>query len=487
MTSAAGSKGFNLIGSSGTDTITATGKADTFTIASSGQGNLDVLDGAGGADTLQLSAGSHVFASDANFKNIETVLANTAGSSVNLSAQTEGFTITGFTGIDVIRGGKGNDIISSDGAYDVLFGGEGDDTLTGGADNDELTGGAGADTFNIDAGEDSIADLSTTDILKVSSGAKVNANNISAFVATDATENSGTANLYAGSGNATIDVRLSSAGAYNIFSGSGTDTLKGSNQNDTITILNAGEADNDSIDGHTGDDILQLSSGTHTITTDGNLSGIETIKAHKDGSVTDFSNQTENLIFIGNDGNDTLKGGTGNDQLTGGSGADTFSITGGTDIITDLQTTDIIINANGATANASNISSFIATSSTKNLGSAANVNLTAKTSGGTISVANATGTGGFNLIGSASADTLTGSGQDDTFTVSTSTAANSDTIDGGSGTDKLILSSGSHTFSDNTKLVSIEQVQMNASDSTPRFVSSSRRFYNCWWCRYRYY
>ena len=38
-----------------------------------------------------------------------------------LSAQTEGFTITGFTGIDVIRGGKGNDIISSDGAYDVLI------------------------------------------------------------------------------------------------------------------------------------------------------------------------------------------------------------------------------------------------------------------------------------------------------------------------------------------------------------------------------
>ena len=75
LTSAAGANGFNLIGSSGTDTIIATGKADTFTIASSGQGNLDVLDGAGGSDTLQLSAGSHVFSSDTNFKNIETVLA----------------------------------------------------------------------------------------------------------------------------------------------------------------------------------------------------------------------------------------------------------------------------------------------------------------------------------------------------------------------------------------------------------------------------
>ena len=103
-------------------------------------------------------------------------------------------------------------------------------------------------------------------------------------------------------------------------------------------------------------------------------------------STLDLSAQTEGFTISGGAGIDTIKGGAGNDQLTGGSGADTFNITGGTDIINDLQTTDIIINANGATTNASNISSFIATSSTKNLGSAANVNLTAKTSGGTISV-----------------------------------------------------------------------------------------------------
>ena len=67
------------------------------------------IDGAGGSDKLQLSAGSHVFSSDTNFKNIETVLANTAGSSVNLSAQTEGFTITGKDGVDTIIGGSGVD------------------------------------------------------------------------------------------------------------------------------------------------------------------------------------------------------------------------------------------------------------------------------------------------------------------------------------------------------------------------------------------
>ena len=61
---------------------------------------------------LQASAGSHVFASDATFTNIETVLAHASGSSINLSAQSEGFTITGGAGVDAITGGSGVDIIS---------------------------------------------------------------------------------------------------------------------------------------------------------------------------------------------------------------------------------------------------------------------------------------------------------------------------------------------------------------------------------------
>ena len=46
-------------------------------------------------------------------------------------------------------------------------------------------------------------------------------------------------------------------------------------------------------------DILQLSAGTHTIAGNSNLVGIETIRAHASGSVTNFSGQTENLIFLG--------------------------------------------------------------------------------------------------------------------------------------------------------------------------------------------
>ena len=98
--------GYNLIGGASVDNFKGSSGNDTFTIVNSGEGDTDIYDGLGGTDILQLSAGSHVFASDANFKNIETVLANTAGSSVNLSAQTEGFTITGKDGVDIIIGGE---------------------------------------------------------------------------------------------------------------------------------------------------------------------------------------------------------------------------------------------------------------------------------------------------------------------------------------------------------------------------------------------
>ena len=84
-------------------------------------------------------------------------LAHASGSSINLSAQSEGFTITGGAGVDAITGGSGVDII------------------TGGGGNDTLAGGAGNDTFNVDSGVDPISDLTTGDILVVSSGATANA------------------------------------------------------------------------------------------------------------------------------------------------------------------------------------------------------------------------------------------------------------------------------------------------------------------------
>ena len=73
-------------------------------------------------------------------------------------------------------------------------------------------------------------------------------------------------------------------------------------------------------------------------------------------------------IISGGAGNDTITGGADNDSLTGGGGNDTFNIDSGTDTVNDLATGDDLVVSSGATANAINITSFVADSDTTNSG-----------------------------------------------------------------------------------------------------------------------
>ena len=113
----------SLVGGAGNDTIRG-GTSDTL------------LDGGTGTDTLEVNAQSFFSTSDAQIVNIENVTITVgAAVTVDLSNQTEGFTITGNIGKDSITGGSGND------------------TIIGGLGGDTLTGGAGTDTFNFAAGD----------------------------------------------------------------------------------------------------------------------------------------------------------------------------------------------------------------------------------------------------------------------------------------------------------------------------------------------
>jgi hypothetical protein len=148
----------------------------------------------------------------------------------------------------------------------IIAGEDTDDTLIGGAGNDTLVGGTGSgssDTYIIDAGNDIVIGLrseaddndgSTTeeqDVLVVSAGASVTAENIVEFVATAETINNGTATLTAASGGATIDVSL--AGGSNGFTlnggESGANVLTGSANDD---IINGGDAIQNGVDVLTG-------------------------------------------------------------------------------------------------------------------------------------------------------------------------------------------------------------------------------------------
>ena len=154
---------------SGNDTIILTDAAKFKT-------GEDVIDGGGGANTLQVNKGDLTATNDADLVNIQTIiLADTAASQkVDLTGQLEGFTITrqasvsstitGGDGNDVITGGSGNDTLTGGKGNDTIFGGAGNDTITGGKGADVLTGGAGNDTFKFTSGDSPATVITPSDV-----------------------------------------------------------------------------------------------------------------------------------------------------------------------------------------------------------------------------------------------------------------------------------------------------------------------------------
>ena len=233
---------------------------------------------------------------------------------------------------------------------------------------------------------------------------------------------------------------------------------------------------------------MNAASGDYKINGQG---GVDSLTGGGGADIINGGANADNIS--GGNGDDVLSGGADNDSLTGGAGTDTFKVDVGTDTITDLGgasggETDVLIVSAGATANATNITSFTADSSTSNSGTA---NLTTKVGGGTIDIGNST-TGAYSLTGLSGNDTLKGNGNadiinggggddnidgrggndeinagagDDIITVSSAGQGDGDTIDGGSGTDTLSLSSGSHAFATDAKLQNINSITL-ASTST---------------------
>lgn len=98
----------------------------------------DILDGGSGTDTLKLSGTIAVLKNEI-IKNIENIIL-TDLTNLDLTGQTENFTITGSSLADTIYGGDGSDTIRGEGGDDILYasvskskdlfdGGSGDDTL----------------------------------------------------------------------------------------------------------------------------------------------------------------------------------------------------------------------------------------------------------------------------------------------------------------------------------------------------------------------
>ncbi|NDH44727.1 MAG: calcium-binding protein, partial [Betaproteobacteria bacterium] len=134
----------SITGGAGNDSITAGAGNDTIVGADSG----DTIVGGVGSDTLQLS-GNYTPAADGNLQEVESVVVtgNAAAVTVNLSNQSEAFTVL-LSGLgDSVTTGSGNDTITGGLGADSISAGAGNDVIVGADSGDTVVGGIGSDTM----------------------------------------------------------------------------------------------------------------------------------------------------------------------------------------------------------------------------------------------------------------------------------------------------------------------------------------------------
>ena len=300
----AGAGKYNLVAGSGTDTLWGGSSDDIITIAASGQGDADTLDGYGGTDILQLSAGTHTFTTNDNMiQNIEEVKVDTtSGSTVDLTNQTEGFKITVGGQTDSVTGSDGNDII-------II-------TSAGDGNNDTLIGGAGADVINLSAGSHTFSDnakLATIETINANSSSTTLdlTNQVEGFTVAGGSQAD---NITGGSGN---DIITGGGGDDTLKGGAGNDTLNVDSGSDIITLLGGAGAGGE-------DDVLVVSNGAtataaniinFVATTGTTNAGTAILSVKSNNGVINMSQATGVFEIRSGAGTDTLVGGTGNDTF----------------------------------------------------------------------------------------------------------------------------------------------------------------------------
>ena len=290
---------FDITGTEGDDVLTG-GVGDDDLVGLAGDDTLtggrgsDRIDGGDGDDTVSYSnsdAGVRVYLTSGSNSDGDTLVSieNVVGSQFadRLIGSTDGSSveglggddiIVGFGGSDALFGGAGNDrIVSRDGG-DLLDGGDGDDTLVSGSGDDTLLGGRGNDRLISNGGDDDLDGGDGDDTLVSGDGADI------------LSGGDGMDRLIAGEGRDVLD------------GGLGDDTLLGQGGDDDLS----GGDGFDRLFGGDGDDVLIGGAGRD--------------------------------ILYGDAGNDRIISDGGNDVLRGGTGNDIFDIR-----LEDSQTVGIVI------------------------------------------------------------------------------------------------------------------------------------------------
>ena len=228
----------------------------------------------------------------------------------NFSALGDSVTGATFTGMAIVFGGDGNDILRGGNGNDFLYGEDGDDYLNG-----EATALGGGDTFDGGNGNDTLSYASRANDLVVSIG------------------DPNTAAGETGEGdfvNDTIEI---------VYGGNGNDTLSGS-PNTTLTKTLFGGPGNDTFlqsGTSTGDsrDYLSGGAGSDTVSyVKRTISVVVTLDGTaNDGSAGENDNILGDIENISTgDGDDTITGNANNNTINAGNGTNTISGMDGDDI-----------------------------------------------------------------------------------------------------------------------------------------------------------
>jgi Ca2+-binding RTX toxin-like protein len=251
----------------------------------------------------------------------------------------------------IIRGHRGNDILTGGSGIDEIYGGPGHDTINGGADNDHIDGGEHNDTIHGNAGNDSLIGGLQDDVIYGDEGDDylLGDRGFDILYGNDGddyllgfTENdlinggAGSDDLFGQHGDDTLygdgddDVLGGGPGNDANHGGSGNDYITGDQDNDTLY----GDDGNDILLGWIGDDVLYGGDGNDQLYSqeDNDIAwGGNGDDSFLGGSGDDFLyGEAGDDILSGESGNDILRGGNGVDRLNGGDGHD--SLLGGSTI-----------------------------------------------------------------------------------------------------------------------------------------------------------
>lgn len=442
-----------LVGDAGNDIVSG-GKGDDTLWGDVGN---DTLDGGDGDDYMVGGAGDDLIKGGAgvDWSSYENA---TAGVTVDLNKTTVQDTIGAgkdtITGVELLYGGKFDDVLTGDAKDNYLWGTEGNDKLYGGAGDDHLSGGAGVNI--IDGGDG----FDTVDYAFSDAGVTINLQPAVPPVFSGPESHDVITSIEAAMGSAFDDLIIGNASENYLFGDAGDDVLQAVGGNDT---MDGGDGDDylfgsasggDLLIGGAGDDVLSVSTGL-TIVEGGD--GVDTLqispamadafKGYKVdlritgeqeitlgvrvqmSGVENVTGGAGNDILIGDAKDNVLMGGSaGDDTLDGGEGSDTVKYLDDGKlgyVVIDLGKTVQTLTEGRGTDTLISIENVIGTSGADQIT-------------GNVSANHLRGEDGNDWLEAIGGNDLLEGGYGDDTLIATREGASSDKLFGGAGDDQLV-------------------------------------------------